>query len=381
MENQYSKKVYSGLMLLLIIGAFLLGYFTFYFHQKSLVEKPTSTVPVTNSLVLNAMPLKAQDIEFTNEYIGHIVAIHEAFIQPYISGYIDKIMVSGGQYVKKGDVLVVLEQSQYKAALDASYADILKANANLSNAKTYFERTQKAKSAVSQTEIDNAKAEFLSAQASLGQANANFELAKVNYGYTFLSAPVDGIVGDVSLTKGNYVSPSSGALFSIVQLSPIRVVFSITDKEYLKKSTKNNLFDNQEIFLKLSNDEIFPNKGTFKYSDNLIEKASNSINIYADFENIGKTLMPNAYVTVLVKETFDNALKISKEFIMLDEQGSFVYLIRDGKIARENLKILADGNTFFIVQNTFGASDYLITQTINPKDLGKPATIKVKDTK
>ena len=170
-------------------------------------------------------------------------------------------------------------------------------------------------------------------------------------------------------------------MFSIVQLSPIRVVFSITDKEYLKKSTKNNLFDNQEIFLKLSNDEIFPNKGTFKYSDNLIEKASNSINIYADFENIGKTLMPNAYVTVLVKETFDNALKISKEFIMLDEQGSFVYLIRDGKIARENLKILADGNTFFIVQNTFGASDYLITQTINPKDLGKPATIKVKDTK
>ncbi|MBE6450768.1 MAG: efflux RND transporter periplasmic adaptor subunit [Alphaproteobacteria bacterium] len=380
MENQYSKKVYSGLMLLLIIGAFLLGYFTFYFHQKSLIEKPTSTVPVTNSLVLNAMPLKAQDIEFINEYIGHITPIHEAFIQPYINGYIDKIMVNGGQYVNKGDILLVLEQSEYKAALDAAYADILKATANLNNAQTYFERTQKAKSAVSQTEVDKAKADFLSAKASLEQAKANFETAKVNYGYTILSSPINGIVGDVSLTKGNYVSPSSGALFSVVQLSPIRVVFSVTDKEYLQKS-KKNMFTNQEILLKLSDGQIFPNSGTFKYSDNTVEKTSNSINIYADFENIGKTLMPNAYVTVLVKEIFNNALKISKEFIMLDEEGSFVYLIRDGKIARENLKILADGNNFFIVQNTFEPTDFLITQTINPKDIGALANLKDKETK
>ena len=212
------------------------------------------------------------------------------------------------------------------------------------------------------------------------QAKANFENAKVNYGYTILSSPINGIVGDVSLTKGNYVSPSSGALFSVVQLSPIRVVFSVTDKEYLQKS-KKNMFANQEILLKLSDGQIFPNSGTFKYSDNTVEKTSNSINIYADFENIGKTLMPNAYVTVLVKEIFNNALKISKEFIMLDEEGSFVYLIRDGKIARENLKILADGNNFFIVQNTFEPTDFLITQTINPKDIGALANLKDKETK
>lgn len=381
MENQYSKKVYSGLVLLLILGAFLLGYFTFYFHNKSQQEKPITNVPVTNSLVLNAEPLKVQDIEFTKEYIGYITPVNEAIIQPYISGYIDKIMVKGGQVVKKGDILLTLEQTQYKAALDSAYADILKANANLNNAKVYFERTQKAKSSVSQTELDTAKANFLSSQAALSQAKAAFELAKVNYDYTILTAPIDGIIGDVSLTGGNYISPSQGALFSIVQTSPIRVVFSITDKEYLQKSTQKNMFANQEIWLKLSNGQVFPNIGVFKYTDNSIDKSSNGINIYADFDNIGQTLMPNAYVTVLVKEVFKNALKISKDFIQLDESGAFVYIIRDGKIKKENIKILESGINFFIVENSLSQTDFLITQSINPQDIGKNAVIGSKDLK
>ena len=381
MENQYSKKIYSGLMLLLIICAFLLGYLTFYFHYKSLQEKPLTSIPVTNSLVLNTEQINPQDVEFTNKYIGYVTPVHEALIQPYINGYIDKIMVEGGQYVKKDDVLLVLEQAEYKAALDAAYANILKAEANLSNAKVYFERTQKAKSAVSQTESDQAKANYLSAQASYQEAVANFEQAKVNFKYTVLMSPVDGIVGDVSLTQGNYVSPASGALFSIVQLNPIRVMFSITDKEFLHKIGKKDMFDNQVIMLELSNGEIFPNKGVFKYSDNMIEKASNSVNIYADFENIGKTLIPNAYVTVLVKEVFENALKISKEYVIFDENGVFVYVIRDGKIAKENLHILADSDTFFITQNTFSSSDLLIVQNINPQDIGKSATAQNKDIK
>ncbi len=379
MENQYTKKVYSGLILLLVLGAFLLGYFTFYFSQKSQQEKPMTAVPVTNSLVLNTVPLKIQDIEFTDEYIGYVTPIHEAYVQPYISGYIDKILVNGGEYIKKGDILLVLEQAQYKAALDSAYADILKANANLNNSKVYFERTQKAKSSVSQTELDTAKANFLSSKAALEQAKANFALAKVNYDYTILTSPIDGVVGDVSLTKGNYVSPSSGALFSIVQLSPIRVRFSITDKEYLTKNISKNMFINKEIMLKLSDGQIFSNKGVFKYTDNIIEKNSGSINIYADFDNIGKTLLPNTYVTVLVKQIFTNALKIAKEYVMLDIKNAYVYMIRDGKIVKENLHILADSDTFFIAQNTFFTSDLLITQTVNPQDVGKNAISQNKD--
>ena len=89
--------------------------------------------------------------------------------------------------------------------------------------------------------------------------------------------------------------------------------------------------------------------------------------------------MPNAYVTVLVKEVFNNALKISKEYVLLDTKSVYVYIIRDGKIIRENLNILADNDTFFIVQNTFLPNDKLIIQTVNPQDEGKNATSKNKE--
>ena len=381
MENRYAKKVYSGLVLLLILGAFLLGYLTFYFHHKSMSEKPVSQVPLSNSLVLNAEPVKTQDIEFINEYVGYVTPVHEANIQPYINGYIDKIMVDGGDIVKQGDVLLVLDQSEYKAALDAAYANVIKANANFNNAQTYFERTKKAKSAVSQTEFDKAQADFLSAKAGVAEAIANFDQAKVNFNYTFLTSPINGIVGNVSLTKGNYVSPTNGSLFSIVQLSPIRVMFSITDKEYLNKLKKKSLFENEEILLKLSDNETFPNKGVFKYSDNSVNKNSGNVNIYVDFENLGKTLLPNAYVTIMVKQTFKQAIKILKDYVWLEENGSFVYVIRNGKIEKIEIDILADGNTFFIAENTLLPTDLLIMQNVNPADIGKNATTKNKDTK
>ena len=381
MENKYAKKVYSGLTLFLILGAFLLGYLTFYFYHKSISEKPVNEVPLTNSLVLNAEPVKTQDIEFINEYVGYVTPVHEANIQPYISGYIDKIMVDGGDIVKQGDVLLVLDQSEYKATLDAAYANVIKANANFNNAQTYFERTKKAKSAVSQTEFDKAQADFLSAKAGVAEAIANFDQAKVNFNYTILTSPINGIVGNVSLTKGNYVSPANGSLFSIVQLSPIRVMFSITDKEYLNKLKKKSLFENEEILLKLSDNETFPNKGVFKYSDNSVNKNSGNVNIYVDFENLGKTLLPNAYVTIMVKQTFKQAIKILKDYVWLEENGSFVYVIRNGKIEKIEIDILADGNTFFIAENTLLPTDLLIMQNVNPADIGKNATTKNKDTK
>ena len=66
---------------------------------------------------------------------------------------------------------------------------------------------------------------------------------------------------------------------------------------------------------------------------------------------------------------------------MFDENGVFVYILRDGKIAKESLNILADGDTFFVAQNTFSDSDFLITQTINPQDIGKSAIAQNKDIK
>ena len=369
------KKKTIFFVVILILTAFILGCFSFALWQKHCKKTAAKPLATSETLALNALPLNAQDFPFSKRFVGYVIPIHEAQVQPFISGYIEQIMIKGGERVRKGDILVVLQQEQYHAELAAAAAEILKAEAALKNASIYYERIKKAGvKTVSPTELDNAQTQFLSAQADFEQAQANYALAKVNFDYTVIRAPIDGIVGDVSLTKGNYVSPTSGVLFSIVQYNPIRVVFSITDKEYLQELNKTSPFAGDEILLQAANGETFPHHGVFRYTDNTINKNTNTIAVYVDFENIGQILTPNAYVTILVRKIFKYSVQIPKNLVSLENDGNYVYLIRNGKINKEKINILASENTYFIVENTFQKGDVVLVDKFNPAYLNKTIT-------
>lgn len=377
MEKKTGRKGYLFIVILLIVAAFAAGYFLFAYRYGKQQNQARQSVPASDTLALQAYPIKGSDIQFSKRYIGYVTPIHEAQVQPYISGFIEKISVKGGEYVRKGDLLMVLQQDEYKAELASAYANILKAEANFSNAQTYYERIKKAGiKAVSPTELDNAQAQFLAAQAEFEQAKANYALAKVNYDYTIIRSPIDGIVGNVFLTIGNYVSPVTGPLLSIMQYDPIRVVFSITDKEYLAEINKTKPFSDDEITLQLADGAVYNQKGQFQYTDNSLNKTTNSIGVYADFVNNGKTLVPNAYVTVWVKQMLPNALAVAKNLVLLEEDGSYVYIIRGGRIVKEKVKILASEDNKFIISDTFAQGDYLIEESVNENDLKKNVTVK-----
>lgn len=367
------KRLWWLIIILLMVIAFIAGYFCFAWQYGK--SAPKHQAPVSETLALNAIEIIPHNVEFTQTYVGRVLPVHEAKVQPFISGFIDKIMVSGGEHVKQGDVLFTLEQNQYLAELEAAYANILQANADLSNAEAYYNRIKKAgKNTVSATELDNAKASFLSAQAAFEHAKANFALAEVNYNYTIVRSPIDGIVGDVSLTTGNYVSPTSGELFSIMQLNPIRVRFSITDKEYLIENAKPTPFGDDKIYLKLADGQIFPDTGKFKYADNTVNPASNSIAIFVDFNNSNQTLIPYAYVTVLVKRIFKYSVQISKSYVLLENDGNYVYIIRDGSIIKEKVNLLASEKNDFILENTFQKGDAFLAEKMQQSYYNKTIT-------
>lgn len=373
MQNKTENRIYALLILISIIIAFVLGSFYADYKRQKSASVPTS-VPIDSTLALEAIPINIADNTFEKSYVGFVTPIHEAIIQPYISGYLDKILVHGGQNVSKGQVLLSLRQNEYIAQLDAAQADVLKAEATFKNALTYYQRIEKAGTkAVSQTDLDNAQAQYLQARASVEQAKANLEQARVNFDYTIIKAPINGVVGDVSLTRGNYVSPSTGALLSIVQYNPIRVVFSITDKEYLAELDKPQPFQSDEIFVRLANGQIFPNKGTFEYTDNNVNRTTNAVAIYAKFENEGKLLTPNAYVTILIRRTFKDSVQIPKSAVSLEEDGNFVNIIRNGILHKQAIQILASKPADFIIANAFEQNDFIVTQTLNSADMGKPA--------
>lgn len=365
------KSIYSKLLLVLIIIAVIA--FVYVMLPRSGNSK-TKTVPAaSNELVINVIPLKTQDVTVSSKYIGYVTPIKAVDLVPKVSGYLEEIWVEGGQEVKAGDNLILIQQKEYKAQLDAAKASVTQALANFNNAQVYYQRIQKAGAkAISKTEVDNAKAKFLAAKGALAQAQADREEAQVHYDDTLLQASISGIVGNVDLTRGNYVSPASPPLLKIIQYDPIRVVFSITDKEYLYELMRHpdNLFEGEKIKLQLADGLVYPLDGQFKYTANEIDRSTNSIAIYADFDNPSRSLVANAYVDVVLERNIKDAYLVRQNYVTMDEDGSYIYTVQGNKLLKTPIDIVTTVNNDYLVRNRFAQNEYLVVDKLGtiPKD-------------
>lgn len=375
MQNPLGKKVYSKLLIILVILALLLVY--------ALMTPPAAESRETDSLPsYNVVLLKGRNVPLQTSYVGYVTPIHSVSVVPYINGYLDKIMVSGGEEVKAGQTLIIIQQDEYKAKLDAAKAQVLQAQADYNNASLYYQRVKKAGAqAISKTELDNAKAKFLSAQAALAQAKANRDLALVTYNYTIIKAPIDGIVGNVNLTKGDYVSPASTPLISIIQTNPIRVVFSITDKEYLNEVAKgqNSMFNGDKIKLRLSNGRVFEKEGRFQFTDNAIDRKTNSIAVFADFENHDRTLVANAYVDVLLEKVYPDGILVPQTLVSLAPDGNFIYTVQNSQLKRVPVEIINTVGGNYLLKNSFAPETYLVTDKVSRYKEGEKVKIVRRD--
>ena len=358
---------YIFLIILLSLICLTLSCFIYFrLCQTKEIKQKTSQIRK-----VQALPIKNEDVVIKTSYVGHVQAINQVKIIPYISGYLNEIAVNAGQNVSKGDMLVTIDDKEYVAKLDAAKASVLQAEASLNYSKEYYDRVIKSgKRAFSEIDIDKAKDDFLQAEANLKAAKANLALAEVNLGYTQIRAPISGLIGNFDLSNGDYVTPAGAVLLDIVQTNPIRVVFSLTDKEYLNFKNDKALFKDSVIKLTLANGKPFKYDGEFKYSDNEFDSKTNALAVYAYFQNNENELLPNAYVNVDVYKTFKDSVSIDKKFVSIKNNGYFIDIGRKGKIVRKNIQVIAEKDDNYIVKNTFKNGDLIVVNRDNgiPKD-------------
>ena len=365
MSDDGKKKDAGRFSVLFFVVLIVAGYFAWQ-HYKKMPETAEEAVERT----VSAAPLIVREAEVEKNYIGYVTPVHDVSVRPYISGFVDEIRVKGGSEVKAGDVMVIIDQAEYKAKLDAAKAAVAQAEASFNNSSVYYQRMQKAGArAVSKTELDNAKASFLSAEAALEQAKAALAEAQVNYDYTVIRATIDGVVGDVPLSKGDYVSPEN-VLLTVIQYNPIRVVFSITDKDYLEEAGRPEMFADETLRLKLADGAVYPQAGTFGYVDNQIDKSTNSIAVYADFANPDKRLVANAYVNVLVEKKYRGMI-VRKDLVYIEPDGSYIYVAGANGVVKTAVNILSEyGNNNYILKNTFTPGESIVLDKMGAGDEG-----------
>ena len=363
------RVIFILIILILLIFIGFLAYRQFY-DQKEI----TSSVARDNIPAYAGTAVQEENITLTQTFIGTVAPVHTVDVLPFISGFIDQVFVKGGESVQTGDELFILQQRQYSAQKEAAAANVQSAEATLKNAEIYLNRIKKTKSeAVSQTELDNAQTSYLSAEAQLKAEKANLAIAEVNYDYTVIKAPIDGIVGNVAITKGNYVTPSGQPLARIIQQTPMRVQFSMSNKEYLQTKTADKpLFESWIIKIKTADGQIYPQTGTFQYIDNMVAGQTSGITVYVDFPNPNGVLMANAYVEVLLEKKIKGIL-LNKNQVHLTENGAYVTVIRNNKIERQNVALGRSVGQNYVIEKGLNVGDFVLKGTISDSLLNTPA--------
>ncbi len=344
---------------------------------------PHMTMPMSGS---GSMPFvlveeaQLQDITPSKKFIGHVEAINEVNIQPQVSGYLEKVLFNEGSAVNKGDILFVIEQQKYIATVDLRKAELDKAKASFTQLEKEYKRQKSLNQQkfASESKLDEAYSNMLQAQASVKQAEANYELAKIDLEHTEIRSPINGYIGKAMITAGNYVSTSSGTLANIVQTDPVRIVFSVTDKEMpdLKQTYDQ---EGSETYSKiiLANNKVIKKPLLSRFNDNSINTGTATMSIYSEFENKDGTLIPGGYVDIMIGSGPEkNAVTVSQAALAQDEHGSYVMIVNQNNVVEQRRIVLGSiSNDRQIVTSGLKAGEKVIIQGLQKVANGKKVRI------
>lgn len=282
-------------------------------------------------IVVGAEKVSELEDHETRHYTGQVVSKATVNIVARVSGEILEIGFRDGEFVRAGQMLYKLDPVQYEAAVKGAEAEIEKCKAELAYAQSNFDRINLLyrKQASSLDTMENTKSTLGAARAALMSAEAELIKAKDDLKNTVITAPHDGVAGVTAFTRGNYVTPNSGTLLTIIQLQPIRVRFSISSADLLAIfGGHKDLIANGSVEVRLQDGSRFEEQGAIELLNNEVNPKTDAIQIYAAFPNRERKLMAGGTLSVKLSRKNGKLLPaVSPSALMYDANGSYVYIL------------------------------------------------------
>ena len=333
---------------------------------------------------------QAGEIEYKNEIEapGRIVAKYSVDLVARVDGYLQEKRFNEGDFVKKGQVLFIIEPQQYLIALNKAQADLATARAQAVKASKDFARSKElvAKDYIAKSTYDDTLAQRDVANASVKAAIAAVNDAKRNYNYTRITSPIDGRIGMLNVTQGNYVSTQSGALARVVSTNPIYVTYSVDSKQFA------NLRDNEiipedkkeqpiSVEITLPDGTKYEHKGVEDFWDNQISQTTGTIALRATFKNPDNKLIPGDFVKVKVySNKLNKKMVVPQDCVLQDSEGRYVYVVDKDSIARKKyIKVSNEYQKYWIVTSGLNAGDEYISQGLVKVIADKPVVVLKED--
>lgn len=364
------------IFLSVIIVAILIRYgfstFQAVMQGKAMANKPAPTVTVQE--------IETRNVIRSFDAPGRVVSKYRVDVMARISGYLLKSYFKEGDTVRAGQTLFLIEPTEYSNASNVAAANVKNLKAQLVYAEKQLARAAElvkkdyiAKAQYDQilSQRDALRAQLASAQASLNDANRNL-------GYTNVKSPVNGKVGIINVTVGNYVSPTSGALTTINSTNPIYVTFPIESADFqaLAVADKSNN-KNRKVELIMNGGTKYSKLGVQDFQDNKVDQTTGTVTMRATFDNPNNELIHGEFVTVKLYSNNPVEVPVAPVTAVLENQaGKYVYKLDDKNLPQlVYVKTGEQNGDNWIIKEGLQKGDRIVTEGLQKVTPGKPVTI------
>ena len=310
-----------------------------------------------------------QAIRPWDEFNGRIEAVESVQLRSRVSGYIERIAFAEGQEVKKGQLLFVIDQRPYRAALASAQAQLERARAAAGLAQTQDQRARQlvAENAVSREEADTRAATLAQATAQVRAAEAELAIARLQLDFTEVRAPITGRASRALLTVGNMAQADQSVLTTLVSQDPVYVYFDADEHSFLRYQKAGLAGQGRAVRIALVGDGGFAHTGTLDFSDNQLQPGTGTMRLRARLANPERTLTPGLFARVQMQsgperqEAEPQALLIDDKAVLTDQDRKYVYVVGEGNLAeRRDLTLgrMVDGRR--MVEKGLAAGDRLV---------------------
>ena len=316
----------------------------------------------------------SEDLIREATFIGRGEAAAKTDLVARVDGIITEIVVEDGSSVKAGDLIFKIEPDSYEADVASQTAAVKRAEANLELAKIELDRKSELfrRQAGPESEVDVAKANEAVAEADLSAAHAALREAELNLERTEIRAPFDGRIGRTTVSLGALVGPSTGALVTLVQESPIYVTFSLSEPQLLSVLERldkglDELVSSgasPNVFIRLPDGLLLEEPGEITFLDNRINPATGTISLRAEFQNERRLLLDGGFNSVVIEALEPTpSVLIPQNAIQRDQRGDFVLIVTNKQLVEQRYVVLGpQEGTAIVVEDGLRAGESVIVE-------------------
>jgi len=292
-------------------------------------------------------------------------------IRPQVEGYLEKIYVDEGAYVKAGQLLFKIDPRVYDEQLNNAKSNLLAAQANMEKAKVEVDRLTPLveNNVISDVQLKTAKAAYDAIKASVEQSKAMVGNAQINVGYTYIKAPVSGYIGRIPYKLGSLVGKGEDQPLTVLSdVSEVYAYFSMSESDFIvfKNKYEGNTLEEKikhvpPVELILADDSAYTQKGKIELVEGQFDKTVGAINFRASFPNPSRILRTGNTGKIRLPQMFKSVLIVPQDATFEIQDKTFVYAVGDSnKIVTKPITISGRTTNYYYVSNGLKAGEKIV---------------------